>query len=232
MLFYQNMAMHVEAVQGPTDKSEVLGKRQQGNSSALWFLFSVSSSLSLSPSWGLNGHAQLPQLRDTLFWPFSFVCAPLCLFPAICPLSAPLAHISTHNTPPRTFSLPPSCFARPHPRCVTGLPFWLLTPPCVIIQVHHCMTCFFSTPPTKGAFDQRVTVCGSQKCNYTVVTFVWDGNGGLTSSLLKRKAQAIQRPSLTRWAHSIETGLSQILLHSYLRLRPLFLGVRLLGQKT
>ncbi len=101
MLFYQNMAVHVEAVQGTTDKSEVLGKRQQRKSSALWFLFSVSSSLSLSPSWGLNGHAQLPQLRDTLFWPFSFVCAPLCLFPAICPLSAPLAHISTHNTPER-----------------------------------------------------------------------------------------------------------------------------------
>lgn len=146
MLFSLNMAVHVEAVQGPTDKSEVLGKRRQGKSSGLWFLFSVSSSLSPSPSWGLSGHAQLPQQRDTLFWPFSFVCAPLCLFPAICPLSAPLAHISTHNTP-QTFSLPPSrswflSFARPHPLCVTGLPFLIADP----------SLCYYSAPPLYDMF--------------------------------------------------------------------------------
>lgn len=37
----------------------------------------------------------------------------------------------------------------------------------------HCTTCSFSLWPTKRAFDQRVTVCGSQKCDYVVVTFVW-----------------------------------------------------------
>lgn len=130
---------------------------------------------------------------EKLFLALFINCAPLCLFAAICSLSAPLAHISAHNNP-QMFSF----------HCLLSLTLsfslWLSLSVWLgflsdswplLIQVHHCITSFFFSLLIKRAFDQMVTVCGSQKCKKTVVTFLWDCKGGKTSSL--QNAQAFSK---------------------------------------
>lgn len=85
--------------------------------------------------------------RETLFFcpfhssvPLFASSQPFALFQPLSPTSQPI-------TPPETFSLPPSrswflSLARPHPLCVTGLPFLIADP----------SLCYYSGPPLYNMF--------------------------------------------------------------------------------
>lgn len=172
----------------------------------MWFLSSLSCSfpsLSVPPCFEAPAVMLGCLTRDTRsfapFQPHASLVASSQPFPH---LSEPFA--SSH--PWNSLSLPPLCNATLlFPR--DGWPLLVsLFEPC------HCTTCSFSLWLTKGAFDQRVTVCGSQKCDYVVVTFVQGLQRCFDLIAPEAKGPKPFKTSLTCWAHSIRPDQSQILV--------------------
>lgn len=146
MLFYRNMAVHVEAVQVQLTNQKSWEKGDRGRAQRCDFC-----SVSLLPFLPPHPEASMVMLnclnRETLFFgpfhssvPLFASSQPFALFQPLSPTSQPI-------TPPKRFLFPRESswflsFARPHPLCVTGLPFLIADP----------SLCYYSGPPLYDMF--------------------------------------------------------------------------------